>query len=114
MINAAAYAVRIKPLSVNKAWQGRRFKTEDYKDYEQALLLMLPNITVPDGALELEMTVGYSNRQADIDNFVKPFVDVMQTKYGFNDSRIYRMILNKKIMKKGAEFVSFRFAEIGG
>jgi len=105
----ATYAVRIKPLSVNDAWQGRRFKTPEYRSYEKALMLMLPKIEVPEGPLELEMRVGYSNKASDIDNFVKPFVDVMQKKYGFNDNRIYRLVIEKSVMLKGAEFVSFRF-----
>ena len=39
---------KIKPLSVNKAWAGKRFKTEDYKSYEKELLLALPKQEVPE------------------------------------------------------------------
>jgi len=38
--------LNIKPLSVNQAWQGRRFKTHKYHVFERAVLLMLPNITI--------------------------------------------------------------------
>jgi hypothetical protein len=31
-----------KPLSVNLAWQGKRFKTPIYKAYEKELLLRMP------------------------------------------------------------------------
>jgi hypothetical protein len=41
----ATYEVlKISALSVNQAWQGRRFKTKKYKDYEEHLLLILPNL----------------------------------------------------------------------
>ena len=35
--------INIKPLSVNKAWQGKRFKTKKYKAFETELLLKLPH-----------------------------------------------------------------------
>ena len=31
--------VNIKPLSVNQAWAGRRFKTPKYKAFEKEMLL---------------------------------------------------------------------------
>jgi len=33
--------VSIKPLSVNNAWQGRRFKTKEYKIFRETLALLL-------------------------------------------------------------------------
>ena len=39
--------LRIKPLSVNEAWQGRRVKTKKYRDFEKAVLLMLRPMDVP-------------------------------------------------------------------
>ena len=101
--------VRIKPLSVNKCWAGRRFKTQNYKDYIEVLLHLLPdNYKVPDGDLKLIATCGYSSKASDIDNFLKPFIDVLQLKYNFNDSRIYCLIINKVIVKKGEEFINFK------
>ena len=40
--------VEIKPLSVNAAWQGRRFKTEAYKKYEKEVLSALPELVLPE------------------------------------------------------------------
>lgn len=104
--------IKIKPLSVNKSWQGRRFKTKDYKSYEQELSLILPKIEIPKGNLEVYYEVGYSNKLSDIDNFVKPFQDILQKKYNFDDNRIYRMIIEKKIVKKGEEYIKFEINEI--
>ena len=74
--------MRVKPLSVNKCWQGRRFKTPEYKGYEKELTLTLPKkMEIPDGHLELSMEVGLSNSLADLDNVCKPFQDILQKKY---------------------------------
>lgn len=103
-----AHQVAIKPLSVNAAWKGRRFKTDDYKRYERAMLLLLPKrVDVPAGELSVSYEFGLSNRSGDWDNPVKPFQDLLQKKYGFNDSRIMRATVKKVIVKKGSEYVKF-------
>lgn len=100
--------INIKPLSVNDAWQGKRFKSPKYKSYEKELLFKLPNkIDLPDGKLKVSYIVGYSNPASDIDNFIKSFQDVLQKKYGFNDSKIYKLEVEKVIVAKGCEFIDF-------
>lgn len=101
--------VNIKPLSVNEAWQGRKFKSPKYKVYEQELLYKLPptKINWDKLPIELSLVVGLSNMASDIDNIVKPFVDVLQKKYEFNDKYIFRLIVEKKLVVKGAEFIEF-------
>ncbi len=106
-MNRQAYIISIKPLSVNQAWQGRRFKTPAYKAYDAELYLKLPSIDVPKGKLALTLDIGYSNKSADLDNAAKPILDILQRRYGFNDSRIYRLEMNKHITAKGAEFIGF-------
>ena len=99
--------IDIKPLSVNEAWRGRRFKTPKYKAYEKAVLLLLPKFDVPEGPLFLFLEFGLSSRAADIDNPVKCFVDCLQKKYGFDDKMIYRLTVQKIIVKKGEEYIKF-------
>ena len=99
--------IDIKPLSVNEAWQGRRFKTNKYARYIKDMLTILPPLTVPDCKLELEITFGLSSVAADIDNPLKCFIDCLQKKYGFDDKMIYRLIVNKSIVKRGKEFIEF-------
>ena len=97
--------IHIKPLSVNEAWQGKRFKTNKYKRYERDILLMLPKLNVAEGKLQINIKFGLSSKNADIDNPVKCFVDCLQKKYRFNDRHIYKMSLEKVDVKKGGEFV---------
>jgi Holliday junction resolvase RusA-like endonuclease len=57
--------------------------------------------------LEVSLVVGLSNMASDVDNVVKPFIDVLQKKYKFNDKYIFRLIVEKKLVVKGAEFIEF-------
>lgn len=100
--------IKIKPLSVNEAWQGRRFKTPFYKAYEEELLLRLPNAyKVPDeGPLEAYYEFGI-NTVADWDNPIKPLQDVLQKKYNFDDRRILKATVLKKVVKKGEGYFKF-------
>lgn len=100
--------INIKPMSVNKAWQGRRFKTPAYKKYERDVLMMLPKITIPSGKLIVTYEFGFSNKLADIDNPNKQLGDILAKKYGFNDRDIYEMHTYKKIVPIGQEYISFR------
>jgi len=105
--------VKIKALSVNKCWKGRRFKTNDYKKYERTLFLMLPDLVeIPKGSFHLDVVFGLSSRANDIDNGLKPFIDILQMKYGFNDRDIYRLTVEKVIVKKGKEFIDFEIKQL--
>ena len=93
--------IQIKPLSVNQAWQGKRFKTPLYKKWSVQTLLMLPKkIDVPEGKLKVKINFGFSNSGSDIDNPVKPFLDMFKFKYDINDNRIYKLEVEKFIVKK--------------
>jgi Holliday junction resolvase RusA-like endonuclease len=99
--------LKVKPLSVNQVWQGKRFKTQIYKKYEHDLLLILPKAKKQfSDMLRIELFFGFSSPLADIDNPVKPIIDILQKKYGFNDKNIFEMNLRKCIVKKGEEFIS--------
>jgi len=100
--------VDIKPLSVNEAWRGRRFKTPEYRKYERDILTLLRPLQVPEGELELYLKFGFSSRGSDFDNPIKPFVDCLQKKYGFNDNKIKRAVIEVEHVKKGKEFIEFR------
>ena len=104
--------INIKPLSVNEAWKGRRFKTKKYDAYIKDVLMILPKLNIEIDKIELNLKFGLSNKNADIDNPVKCFVDCLQKKYGFNDKKIYRMTIEKVDVKKGCEFIDFDIKEL--
>lgn len=103
--------IKVKPLTVNQAYSGVRKKTELYKSYITAVMIYLRPMEIPEGDLELHIQVGVSNKGFDVDNAAKPFIDILQKKYGFNDNRIYYLAIMKKIVPKGDEYISFELFE---
>lgn len=100
------FKINEKPLSVNQAWQGKRFKTPIYKDYEKSMLLMMPKAKVDaEEMLRVEFFFGFSNKASDLDNPVKLLMDIAQKKYGFNDKNVFEMNIRKCLVKKGEEFI---------
>ena len=108
----------LKPLSANEAfapravkrgrfYSGEIYKTEAYRKYETTLIKQLPDIQIPEGRLKLKVKVCYSRSTSDIDNCLKPFIDVLQKRYGFNDNRIYDIRIKKEVVKKGEEGIHF-------
>ena len=104
--------IDIKPLSINESWQGRRFKTDKYKAYEKELILKLKPLDVPNGKIRVNISFGFSNSLNDIDNGLKPFLDILQKKYGFNDRDIYELNVKKELTKKGLEYIDFEIIKI--
>lgn len=105
----------IKPLSVNDAWKGRRFRTDKYKRYERDVLLCLKPVVIPEGKgrnLQINLTWGFSSASSDFDNPIKCFVDCIQKKYNFNDKRIRRAVIEVEDVKKGDEFIEWSVEEI--
>lgn len=103
--------LKTKPLSVNKCWQGRRFKTKEYKDYEKEINKLLPKkLKIPESEyLQLEIRFGLSNfKQSDWDNPIKPFQDILSKAYGFNDNKVVRGVVEKHQVKRGEEYIWFR------
>ena len=102
----------IKPLSVNKAWQGKRFKTNDNKNYERHLILTLPNtFKAPEGKYFLFLHWGFSSAASDFDNPIKCFTDCLQKKYGFNDKLIKSALIEVSNVKKGEDFIEWDLIE---
>jgi Holliday junction resolvase RusA-like endonuclease len=96
--------LKVKPLSVNEAWKGSRYKTDKYRNYEKKVLSMLPNIEIKEFK-QLKITYGFSNMMSDIDNPTKLVLDIMQKKYGVNDRDLIYLVLHKEKVSKGSEFI---------
>lgn len=96
-------AFDIKPLSVNEAWQGKRYKTPKYKKYEKDLLLILPKLQMPKPPYVIIYEFGITS-QSDFDNPIKPLQDILCKKYKFNDNDILIGISKKTIIKNKQHF----------
>lgn len=104
--------LEIKPLSVNGAWAGKRFKTPQYKAYEQSAISMLPNLAMPKPPYKLTLIFAFSNKASDIDNPAKLFIDILQKRYKFNDKDIYELIIKKVIVPKRHEHLQFKIEHL--
>jgi Holliday junction resolvase RusA-like endonuclease len=105
--------INIKPLSVNEAWKGRRFKTDKYKQWHKELMLLLPPLKIQfKGNLKASFVFGFSTNASDIDNPLKPLIDTLQKKYSFNDNQITELTVLKKVVKKGCEFIEISIQEL--
>ena len=81
--------IPIKALSVNRAWQGRRFKSSFYKQFEKDVTMLLPQAkrTIT-GEIEVYYTFYVkSYALTDTDNLVKPIQDILTKRGYFKDDR---------------------------
>ncbi|MDR1941832.1 MAG: RusA family crossover junction endodeoxyribonuclease [Endomicrobium sp.] len=98
------FVIPIKPLSVNQVWQGRRFKTDDYKQYERDVSLFLRNVKTIRGQVKVFYKFYVSNMLADIDNCIKPLQDILVKNKVIEDDRfIIELCAMKFKVEKGME-----------
>lgn len=104
------YVINIKPLSVNEAFKGRKFRTDKYDSFIKKMLLELPKtIDIPNiENIKLAIEFGFSSKNSDIDNCCKSFIDCLVKKYKVDDRYIYEMHVFKSIVTKGNEYIKFK------
>jgi Holliday junction resolvase RusA-like endonuclease len=103
--------LNLKALSLNSAYRGRRFTTPALSSYKQAIGLLSPILSVPEGKLKVKYVFGVSSKNSDGDNLIKCLQDALAEKYGFNDKMIYKWEVEKVDVKKGEEFIEFEITK---
>lgn len=98
--------ILVKPMSVNTAYTGRRFKTAKYREYCKDVRSKLLNVTLKPGKYHVSYEFGISER-SDGDNPVKPFQDILSEKFGFNDKNIMEWSIKKVVVSKGEEYIRY-------
>jgi Holliday junction resolvase RusA-like endonuclease len=90
--------LKVKPISINTCWQGRRFKTRAYDDYIKECLCLLPRkaqIKAKKVAVNIVFHVKNCAR-IDVDNLLKPILDILvKKKYIIDDRYIYEIQIAK-------------------
>lgn len=103
--------LEIKPLSINEAYKGRRFRTTKYDTYIRQMMFILPEkLHIPENSIKIFIEFGYSSNASDIDNGLKCFIDCLQKKYGFNDKNIVELNVRKIKVSKGFEHIIFEIS----
>lgn len=96
-MDSISLKVNIKPISVNAAFQGKRFKTKACKAYEQALWFSLPRRGTVSGEVEVWFDFFLVNyARTDISNLVKITEDIIvKKKFIEDDRKVVKMHLTK-------------------
>ena len=96
------FALPIKPLSVNKAYQGRRFKTKEHNQYCKDVAILLPKGRKISGFVKITYDFFLTNwKRTDGDNLVKPLTDVIVSCGLIDDDRfIMEYVIRKHSAKE--------------
>lgn len=104
--------ILIKPLSVNAAFQGRRFKTKECNAYcKEVALALIPYTEQYKGLVEVRYYFYLKNwKKTDGDNLVKVLQDCI-VKRGMieDDSKIMRYVIEK--IPSGIDSINFEILE---
>ena len=89
--------VPCEPFSVNKAFQGRRFKTKECKHWESYFQMLLPKKTMVMGKVSVRYRFFLKNHaMVDFDNLIKIMQDnLVKAGYIEDDRKIYRAYVEK-------------------
>ena len=108
--------IKINPISVNKCWQGRRFKTKEYKEWRELFYYLTPRIIKPlKTKIQLSVSFWIKNvKMADLDNLLKPFIDALvECGYLEDDKQIISIRADKNYIKeKEKEYIDFELFEL--
>ena len=105
--------INIKPLSVNEAYKGRRFKTDKHKAFQTEFIYKLRPLKFNlKGKLSINLEFGFSSPLSDIDNPLKSTLDCLQKKYGFNDRQVFEMNVKKTKVEIGKEYIDFEIKDL--
>lgn len=104
------YHIPVQALSQNQAWKGRRYKSPEYRQYQQIInaylkTLQLPKIK-PKEEYFLYYEFGIPTRQ-DASNCVKLFEDILSDHLGTNDRYVTEFFARKVVTKREDCYIKF-------
>lgn len=67
----------------------------------------MPKAKIKEPPYKITLRFGFSTYTSDIDNPIKPTLDLIQKKYNINDRDIMEINVYKSIVKKGQEFIYY-------
>lgn len=88
--------IPIKPISINKAYRGKRFKSKDYIQFEKDCSWWMKGKKIS-GEVEIHYKFFVKNfARTDVDNCIKPTQDLL-VKYGLidDDCHIKKLVAEK-------------------
>lgn len=104
------HSISIKPLSINEAYKGRRFKTPAHKLYCDQVEILLKKKRLPKVKEKEPIYIVYrfhTSAAQDYDNNIKCFQDLLMKKLKTDDRYIFGAHIEKIIAKRGQEKIEF-------
>ena len=109
-----AIHMKIKPISTNSIWIGKRWKSKAAKEFERNIALLLAtqcrDTSLPDGELTVRLRIG-TTRRFDVDNSLKLLLDCLARHFGIDDRRFSALAVVRVPVKRGAEFITFHISK---
>lgn len=105
--------IDIKPISANQCWQGRRFKTPEYKIWRLSVgILMKKHKRFSQGKYEVNLRV-YTRYCAtsDVDNFIKPALDSLVESGIIPDDKYIQKVTCEKF-KSDTDYFEYEIKEL--
>ena len=106
-----AIRLEVKPLSVNAAYRGRRFRSSEYQDFKKQMEMALKQnpIKIPNSKyLKIFFDFGLSNNAADWDGPIKTAQDCLFEHIGLNDKVIRAGEVVTTMVDVGNEYIWVR------
>lgn len=104
--------IPIAALSTNKLYLGKKRRSYHYKHFRRKVFSYLDdnydrNLYSLKGNLTFHMVVGFSSTLSDLSNSIKGIEDVLVAwvNNGFDDRQICKIILEKRYVNKGSEYM---------
>lgn len=104
------FKLRIKPISVNEMYKGRKFRTKKCHLFKEQMALHLRDLDLPKLLPKEEFFMiyrFYTSSQNDVDNLIKATQDSICTSLGTDDRYISGLFVRKIKVKKGEERIEF-------
>lgn len=91
------FCLNMKPISVNICWQGRRFKTKQYKEWRENFIKQAPNVEKVPGWVGLKLNFYIKNFiMSDVMNFLKATCDALTDIDAYKDDRYIKWERSEK------------------
>lgn len=100
--------LEVSPLTVNRAWQGQRFKTKEYKSFEDEVCYRLPFSKEKHDKTELFVHYVYYIKNyalSDTSNLEKTLSDMLVKRGYLLDDRYIKAIYQRKEKTSGPEYI---------
>lgn len=104
--------INISPISINKCFQGRRFKTPDYKAWREEFGYKLRTDLRGMQPKFVTIEFGIKNfKMSDVDNLTKSVLDALTENGVITDDRFIEKLHleKKKVEKKEDEYIDIKF-----